>query len=218
MTLSVTKDNTGNALCRRFEPARARFHATQRIPDNVNNLGAARCAYEACGQSPYPRVREATLDEGVLVISNDDRVSLARARDEAQASWDEGGVPIGAALVHDGDVLAVGRNRRVQNASAILHGETDCLERAGRLPAEVYRRSVLYTTLSPCYMCAGAIVLYGIPRVVIGENTSFQVSEDWLRSHGVRVDVVDDPACTALMTRMIRERPEIWREDIGETA
>lgn len=151
------------------------------------------------------------------MINADDKKYLQLALDEAQAGWDEGGVPIGAVLVHQGEVLAVGRNRRVQNQSAILHGETDCIERAGRLSADVYRNSVLYTTLSPCYMCAGTAALYEIPRVVIGENKSFQISEDWLRSLGVQVDVADDPGCIALMTRMINERSEIWLEDIGQT-
>jgi cytosine deaminase len=136
--------------------------------------------------------------------------------EQARIGWDEGGVPIGAALVHGDRVLAVGRNRRVQLGSAIRHGETDCLERAGRLPASVYRQSVLYTTLSPCPMCTGAVLLYQIPRVVIGENRTFQGSEDLLRAHGVQVDVVDDPDCTALMERMIAERPALWNEDIGE--
>ena len=145
-----------------------------------------------------------------------DRHFLALAVEQARIGWAEGGVPIGAALVHDGEVLAVGRNRRVQMVSAIRHGETDCLERAGRLPASVYRRSVLYTTLSPCYMCAGAALLYGIPRIVIGENRSFQQSEDLLRSRGVQLDVLDDADCIELMQRMLDERPELWSEDIGE--
>jgi cytosine deaminase len=145
-----------------------------------------------------------------------DRFFLGLAVEQARIGWDEGGVPIGAALVSAGRVLAVGRNRRVQMGSAIRHGETDCIERAGRLPASVYRSSVLYTTLSPCYMCAGTALLYEIPRIVIGENRSFQVSEDLLRSHGVQLDVVDDPDCIALMQRMLAERPALWNEDIGE--
>jgi cytosine deaminase len=145
-----------------------------------------------------------------------DRHYLGLAVEQARIGWDEGGVPIGAALVQGDRVLAVGRNRRVQLGSAIRHGETDCLEQAGRLPASVYRQSVLYTTLSPCPMCTGAVLLYDIPRVVIGENRTFQGSEDLLRAHGVRVDVVDDPDCTALMERMIAERPALWNEDIGE--
>lgn len=145
-----------------------------------------------------------------------DRFFLGLAVEQARIGWEEGGVPIGAALVDGDRVLAVGRNRRVQMASAIRHGETDCIERAGRLPAAVYRRSVLYTTLSPCSMCAGTALLYDIPRVVVGENRSFQVSEELLRSRGVQVDVLDDPDCLALMERMLAERPELWLEDIGE--
>ncbi|MGR7026258.1 nucleoside deaminase [Geodermatophilus sp. URMC 62] len=147
-----------------------------------------------------------------------DRFFLGLAVEQARLGWEEGGVPIGAALVHDSRLLAVGRNRRVQMDSAIRHGETDCVERAGRLPASVYRGSVLYTTLSPCYMCAGTALLYEIPRIVVGENRSFSQSEELLRSHGVRVDVLDDPDCVALMQRMLAERPELWREDIGEEA
>ena len=145
-----------------------------------------------------------------------DHAFLALAVEQARLGWDEGGVPIGAALVHDGEVLAVGRNRRFQMDSAIRHGETDCIENAGRQPARVYRESVLYTTLSPCFMCAGTAVLYEIPRIVVGENRSFQASEEWLRSRGVQVDVVDDAECRALMERMLRERPALWAEDIGE--
>lgn len=149
----------------------------------------------------------------------DDRHFLGLALEQARTGWDEGGVPIGAALVgNDGEVLAVGRNRRVQLGSAIRHGETDCIEQAGRLPARVYRSSVLYTTLSPCFMCAGTAVLYDIPRIVVGENRTFEASESWLRSRGVVVDVLDDPACKELMDRMLAERPDIWAEDIGEEA
>ena len=147
-----------------------------------------------------------------------DEYFLGLAIEQAQIGWEEGGVPIGAALVHDGQVLAVGRNRRVQMDSAIRHGETDCIERAGRLPASVYRKSVLYTTLSPCFMCAGTALLYEIPRIVIGENRSFEMSESLLREHGVQLDVVDDPACLQLMERMLEERPGLWLEDIGEEA
>lgn len=145
-----------------------------------------------------------------------DRQFLDLAIEQARLGWDEGGVPIGVALVRNGEVLAVGRNRRVQLDSAIRHGETDCIERAGRLPANVYRESVLYTTLSPCLMCAGAAVLYEIPRIVVGENRAFETSEDWLRSRGVTVDVADDPDCIELMKRMLDERPQLWLEDIGE--
>jgi len=152
------------------------------------------------------------------MITDDDRRYLDLAIEQARLGWEEGGIPIGAALVHDGEVLAVGRNRRIQLGSAIRHGETDCIENAGRLPASVYRKSTLYTTLSPCFMCAGTSVLYDIPRIVVGENRSFQASEEWLRSRGVVVDVADDPTCRALMEKMMSERPELWAEDIGEEA
>jgi creatinine deaminase len=152
----------------------------------------------------------------VQSVEDHDRHYLDLAVEQARIGWDEGGVPIGAVLVHEGEVLAVGRNRRVQMGSAIRHGETDCIERAGRLPASVYRRSVLYTTLSPCYMCAGTALLYEIPRIVIGENRTFQQAEELLRSRGVQLDVLDDPDCIELMQRMLEERPELWSEDIGE--
>lgn len=146
----------------------------------------------------------------------DDAGFLGLAVAEARAGWAAGGIPIGAALVHDGRVLAVGRNQRVQMGSVIRHGETDCLENAGRLTADVYRACTLYTTLSPCFMCAGTALLYRIPRIVVGENRSFETSEAWLRSHGVRVDVLDDPECREMMERMMTERPHLWAEDIGE--
>ena len=150
--------------------------------------------------------------------AEDDRRFLALAIEQATKSWEEGGVPIGAVLVHDGKVLAAGHNQRVQKDSAILHGETDTIEKAGRLRANVYREFVLYTTLSPCIMCSGTALLYEIPRIVVGENRSFEMAEDLLRERGVRVDVLDDPECIALMERMIAERPEIWSEDIGVEA
>lgn len=153
-----------------------------------------------------------------MTLTADDRRFLDLAIEQAQIGWEEGGVPIGAALVHDGEVLAVGRNRRMQMGSAIRHGETDCLEQAGRLPARIYRHSTLYTTLSPCYMCAGAATLYEIPRIVIGENRSFQASEEWLRSHGKELVVADDPRCRALMDTMMTQRPDLWAEDIGVDA
>ncbi|UAL29999.1 nucleoside deaminase [Nocardioides rotundus] len=151
-------------------------------------------------------------------MDEQDRRYLALAVEQARIGWEEGGIPIGAALVRDGEVLAVGRNRRIQQGSAIRHGETDCIENAGRLPASTYRSSTLYTTLSPCWMCAGTAMLYKIPRIVVGENRSFGVSEEWLRSHGVQVDVVDDAECRGLMEQMMTERPELWAEDIGEEA
>jgi cytosine/creatinine deaminase len=141
---------------------------------------------------------------------------LAVAIDQARIGRDEGGVPIGAALVVDGQVLGAGHNRRVQQGSAIRHGETDALEEAGRLPAAVYRRATMYTTLSPCDMCTGAILLYGIPRVVIGENRTFMGGEDLLRSRGVEVVNLDSAECKALMDEFIAAHPDIWYEDIGE--
>jgi creatinine deaminase len=141
---------------------------------------------------------------------------LEAAIEQARIGRSEGGVPIGAALVAEGVVLGAGRNRRVQLGSPIRHGETDALEAAGRQPASVYRRSTMYTTLSPCHMCTGAILLYEIPRVVIGENRTFMGAEDLLRSHGVEVVVVDSEECYRLMQEFIAEHPEIWFEDIGE--
>ena len=145
-----------------------------------------------------------------------DNEMLALAVAEARAGLAEGGIPIGAALVHDGKVLGVGHNRRVQLGSAIRHGETDCLENVGRLPATVYAASTMVTTLSPCDMCTGAILLYGIPRVVVGENSTFYGGEDYLRARGVEVVVLDDAECVALMENFIAANPELWNEDIGE--
>jgi creatinine deaminase len=152
----------------------------------------------------------------VSSLSDSDRRWLDVAIAEARAGRDEGGVPIGAALVSDGALLAGGHNRRVQNRSAIHHGETNALERAGRQPARVYRASTMYTTLSPCDMCSGAILLYGIPRVVIGENATFLGAEDLLRSRGVEVVLADDEECKELMHAFIAAHPQLWNEDIGE--
>ena len=146
----------------------------------------------------------------------DDRDFLALAIEQARLGRAEGGVPIGGALVVDGKVVGVGHNRRVQMGSAIRHGETDALENAGRLPASAYRRATMYTTLSPCDMCSGAILLYGIPRVVMGENRTFVGAEDLLRSRGVEVVNLDSQECVELLGGFIREHPEIWNEDIGE--
>ncbi len=134
---------------------------------------------------------------------------------EAKAGGDEGGIPIGAVLVHQGRIIGRGHNRRVQNGSAILHGEMDALENAGRQPAQVYRESVLYTTLSPCPMCSGAIVLYGIRMVVIGENRTFMGEEKWLASRGVTLAVLHDENCIRMMSEFVAARPELWNEDIG---
>jgi cytosine/creatinine deaminase len=143
---------------------------------------------------------------------------LEAAIEQARVGRGEGGIPIGAALVADGRVLGAGRNRRVQLGSPIRHGETDALEVAGRLPASVYRRATMYTTLSPCHMCTGAILLYEIPRVVIGENRTFMGAEDLLRAHGVEVVNLDSDECYRLMQEFIAEHPELWNEDIGEEA
>ena len=140
---------------------------------------------------------------------------LHAALTEARVGLAEGGIPIGAALVVDGEVIAVGHNRRVQEGSAIKHGETDCLENAGRLPASIYAKATMVTTLSPCDMCTGAILLYKIPRVIVGENRTFMGGEDLLRSRGVEVVVLDDAECVQLMTEFIAANPELWNEDIG---
>ena len=135
---------------------------------------------------------------------------------EARMGLSEGGIPIGSVLVHKGKIIGRGHNRRIQNNSAILHGEMDALENAGRLPASVYRESILYTTLSPCSMCSGAILLFGIPKVIIGENQTFQGEEELLQSRGVELTVIQDSECIAMMERFITEKPELWNEDIGE--
>jgi len=136
---------------------------------------------------------------------------------EAERGLAAGGIPIGAVLVHEGRILGRGHNQRVQRGSAVLHGEMAALENAGRQPAAVYRASTIYTTLSPCAMCSGAVLLYGIPRVVIGENRTFLGDEELLRQRGVQVDVLQEPRCVELMTRFIAAHPGVWAEDIGET-
>jgi creatinine deaminase len=141
---------------------------------------------------------------------------LDAAIEEAEKGMAEGGIPIGAVLVHDGQIIGRGHNRRIQRDSAILHAEMDALENAGRQAARVYRESVLYTTLSPCVMCSGAILLYGIPKVVIGENQTFVGEEALLSSRGVNVDVLHNDVCTGLLQQFIAEHPQDWCEDIGE--
>ena len=141
---------------------------------------------------------------------------MQAALDEARAGLAEGGIPIGSVLVHRGNIIGRGHNRRVQKGSTILHGEMDALENAGRRSADVYRECVLYTTLSPCPMCSGAILLYGIPKVVIGENQTFMGDEELLRSRGVELEVLNDPACFELMRQFIAGNPALWNEDIGE--
>jgi cytosine deaminase len=140
---------------------------------------------------------------------------MQAAIDEARRGLAEGGIPIGSVIVHQGRIIGRGHNRRVQQDSAILHGEMDAFENAGRQPAQVYRESVLYTTLSPCAMCSGAILLYGIPRVVVGENHTFTGEEALLRVRGVTVEVLQDETCIALMREFISARPQLWNEDIG---
>ena len=141
---------------------------------------------------------------------------LQAAIAEAERGYAEGGIPIGSVIVYRDQIIGRGHNRRVQLGSPTLHGEMDALENAGRRAASVYRESIIYTTLSPCTMCTGAILLYGIPHVIIAENATFLGEEELLRSRGVRVDVLNDPTCIALMTRFIHEHPELWNEDIGE--
>ncbi|MCQ3034014.1 nucleoside deaminase [Pseudomonas syringae] len=141
---------------------------------------------------------------------------MQAAIDEAQLGLAEGGIPIGSVIVHDGQIIGRGRNRRVQEGSAIKHGEMDALENAGRQPASVYRDAVLYTTLSPCSMCSGAILLYGIRKVIVGENQTFMGEEALLRSRGVDVEVIDNHACVDMMKGFIASKPELWNEDIGE--
>jgi creatinine deaminase len=140
---------------------------------------------------------------------------LKAALDEARLGLEEGGIPIGSVLVSNGRILGRGHNRRVQHGSVVLHAEMDALERAGRQPASVYRDCTLYTTLSPCAMCSGAILLYGIPKVVVGENRTFMGEENLLRTRGVVIEVLQDPDCERLLADFIRARPELWNEDIG---
>ena len=140
---------------------------------------------------------------------------LQAAIEEARKGLAEGGIPIGSILARDGKIIGRGHNQRVQNNSVIHHAEMNCLENAGRLPASVYSRCVLYSTLSPCPMCSGTILLYKIPRVVIGENITFRGPEDYLRSQGVHLDILNDPGCVQMMRDFIKARPDLWNEDIG---
>jgi cytosine/creatinine deaminase len=141
---------------------------------------------------------------------------MQAALEEARQGLAEGGIPIGSVLVIDGQIVGRGHNRRVQQGSAILHAEMDCLENAGRLKAGDYQRAVLYSTLSPCDMCSGTVLLYKIPKVIIGENKTFQGPEDYVRSRGVDLEILNDPECIQLMRDFIQARPELWNEDIGE--
>ncbi len=141
---------------------------------------------------------------------------LAAAIEEAEIGLQEGGIPIGSVLVHSGNIIGKGHNRRIQSDSTILHGEMDALENAGRLNASIYKSSILYTTLSPCAMCSGTILLYGIPRVVIAENVNFMGEEDLLKSRGVKLEVLQDAKCIEMMKKFIKENTHLWEEDIGE--
>jgi cytosine deaminase len=152
------------------------------------------------------------FDKGAKTMDEFMQAAIA----EAQLGLAEGGIPIGSVLVHQGRIIGRGHNQRVQQGSAIRHGEMDALENAGRLPAQTYREAVLYTTLSPCAMCSGAILLYGIGRVVVGENQTFMGEEDWLRERGVQVEVYQDQQCVSLMRNFIAAQPQLWNEDIGE--
>jgi len=141
---------------------------------------------------------------------------MQAAIEEARKSLEEGGIPIGSVLVIDGEIVSRGHNQRIQKGSAILHAEMDCLENAGRLKAQDYRKAILYSTLSPCEMCSGTVLLYRIPKVVIGENTTFQGPESYMRSRGVELAILNDAECLRLMSEFIEARPELWNEDIGE--
>jgi cytosine deaminase len=143
-------------------------------------------------------------------------IFMEAAIEEARKGLDEGGIPIGSVIVHDGKIIGRGHNRRVQKGSAVLHGEMDALENAGRQPASVYRECILYTTLSPCPMCSGAVLLYNIPNVIIGENKTFLGEEELLKSRGVKIVVLQNPECIDIMAEFIFSKPDIWNEDIGE--
>ena len=140
---------------------------------------------------------------------------LRAAIDEAKAGLAEGGIPIGSVLVYEGKIIGRGHNQRVQKGSVIHHGEMNCLENAGRKPASVYKKCTIYTTLSPCPMCSGAILLYSIPHVIVGENVTFMGGEDHLRANGIKVDVLQDPECIQIMRDFIAKNPQLWNEDIG---
>jgi cytosine deaminase len=151
----------------------------------------------------------------VTSLADDDRIFLRAAYEEALAGYREGGLPIGALLVHRGTIVGRGRNRRVQEGNPILHAEMHCYQTAGRLPADVYAEATIYTTLSPCYMCGGTTLLFGVPRMVVGENRTIHGADEWLQSQGIEIVLADDPDCYALMQRFVAEKPEVWAEDIG---
>ncbi|MFX1605955.1 MAG: nucleoside deaminase [Promethearchaeota archaeon] len=144
------------------------------------------------------------------------RMFMSVAIEEARKGFSEGGIPIGSVLVIDDEIVGRGHNQRIQRGSAVLHAEMDCLENAGRLTAKDYRKSVLFSTLSPCDMCSGAVLLYGIPKVIVGENKTFQGPEQYVRDRGVDITVLNDPECIEMMEKFIRDNPTLWNEDIGE--
>src|SRR5689334_10883436 len=183
------------------------------LRSNAQNANAG-CGFEGQLRCQARRAAESRIPARGAQFPRMDSF-LAAAIEEAERGLREGGIPIGAVLVHGERILGRGHNRRVQRGSAVLHGEMDALENAGRQPAAVYRQSVMYTTLSPCAMCSGAILLYGIPHVVVGENRTFMGEERLLRERGVRVDVVQDERCIAMMRAFIAAHPELWNEDIG---
>lgn len=156
------------------------------------------------------------MQEDMRLKDDSTDIYMQAAIVEAEKGLSEGGVPIGSVLVIDGKIVGRGRNKRVQKGSSILHAEMDCLENVGRLPAQDYTEATIYSTLSPCDMCSGAILLYGIPRVVIGENKTFQGPEDYLRTRGVEVTILNNEKCVSLMTNFIKDKPELWNEDIGK--
>lgn len=165
-------------------------------------------------------VAKVTIQKNLFIISQIQDMqtdpNLTAAIQEAKKGLAAGGIPIGSVIVHEGKIIGSGHNKRIQQGSVVLHGEMDALENAGRQPASVYKNSVLYTTLSPCPMCTGAILLYGIPKVVIGENQTFQGSEELLRQNGVEVVVINNNECVEMMQDFIEKNPVLWNEDIGE--
>jgi cytosine/creatinine deaminase len=183
--------------------------------DDERAQGGRRGLAEACHWSDATRIGGLTANAIRITQMSDEFMDAAIS--EAEQGLREGGIPIGSVLVHRGRILGRGHNRRVQRGSAVLHGEMDALENAGRQLATVYRECVLYTTLSPCSMCSGAILLYGIPKVIVGENQTFLGEEELLRSRGVLIEVIQDPTCIRLMTDFIRTKPQLWNEDIGNS-
>jgi len=219
-TIRNTRNNTRNRPARNFATAndapamvvKPRTAAMMPITRNTRAMWSTihlrnRCC-EYCAVAGLDRIGRAHYNRAVNAF-------LQAAIEEAEHGLAEGGIPIGSVIVHQGTIIGRGRNRRIQQGSAVLHAEMDALERTGRRRAATYRECVLYTTLSPCAMCSGAILLYGIPHVIVGEHETFTGEETLLQSRGVRVEVVNDAHCVEMMRRFIAERPELWNEDIG---